>query len=156
MATFVESAKVSSSVSEPYRMIASAIYTPIHRTREARKHGKIIGLPIISLLFRCCWLPGSSNVRVHELKREARAIGDDTLPWLAFLAVAFVRSDFHSDERQDRPRRRFAVIVPSAGALDRLPIAVGAIKSFSATSPRLRSCPSCIFFRSSLLSLSLL
>ncbi|KOX70850.1 hypothetical protein WN51_02274 [Melipona quadrifasciata] len=65
--------------------------------------------------------------------REARAIGDDTLPWLAFLAVAFVRSDFHLDERQDRPRRRFAVIVPSAGALDRLPIAVGAIKSFSAT-----------------------
>ena len=82
-------------------------------------------------------MPGSCR-SVHELKREARAIGDDTLPWLAFLAVAFVRSDFHLYERQDRQRRRFAVIVPSAGALDRrLPIAVGAIKSFSATSSSL-------------------
>lgn len=99
-------------------------------------------------------LPGSCR-SVHELKREARAIGDDTLPWLAFLAVAFVRSDFHSGERQDRPRRRFAVIVPSAGALDRLPIAVLVPLRAFQPRPHLRSCPSCIFFRSPLLSLSL-
>lgn len=79
MATFEESTKVSSSVSEPYRMEGSApipqLYTPV---KGARKSARLSGCGSVDGIGRGSrlWLLPS----VHELKREARAIGDDTVP----------------------------------------------------------------------------
>ena len=78
MATFEESTKVSSSVSEPYRMESSApipqLYAPVKGARNIIR--KIIGLRIGG--WDRSWI--SFVPSVHELKREARAIGDDTVP----------------------------------------------------------------------------